>query len=66
MSNYPCKGCLDRFVGCHGTCQKYQEAQAEIESKKAAIRKIKKADSDYADFKVNTVIATIKKSGRKR
>ena len=66
MSIYPCKGCLDRFVGCHGTCQKYQEAHAENESKKASIRKIKKTENDYAEFKVKTVIATLKKSGRKR
>jgi hypothetical protein len=66
MTNYPCKGCTDRVVGCHSTCQKYQDAKAEYESEKAAILKSKKAENDYADFKVNTVIATIKKSGKRR
>lgn len=22
--NVPCKGCADRQVGCHGSCEKYQ------------------------------------------
>lgn len=27
--NCPCKGCVERVVGCHGGCVRYQEYSAE-------------------------------------
>lgn len=30
--NAPCKGCQDRQVGCHSTCEKYLAYQAEREA----------------------------------
>ena len=66
MSNYPCKGCTDRAVGCHSTCQKYLDAKAEYERKKEAIRKAKAEGNDFVGFKVNTIRETVKKSGKRR
>ena len=36
MAIYPCKGCEDRVVGCHGTCERYLKACAENERIKEA------------------------------
>ena len=39
----PCKGCEDRFVGCHSQCEKYREfrnkcdEQLEIKNKQKAL-----------------------------
>jgi len=32
-----CKGCQERYPACWGSCQKYLEARAELDKKKAAI-----------------------------
>ena len=32
-----CKGCLDRVVGCHATCEKYINEKAEAERIKALV-----------------------------
>lgn len=34
----PCKGCEDRFVGCHDTCEKYQEWRHEKDAENRKIR----------------------------
>lgn len=31
----PCKGCEDRKVGCHATCERYAEYRAVIENGEA-------------------------------
>lgn len=30
MITPPCKGCEDRFVGCHSTCDRYKEYRVKI------------------------------------
>jgi len=29
MEHAPCKDCSERYFGCHGKCQKYQEFRAK-------------------------------------
>lgn len=31
----PCKGCEDRAVGCHGSCERYKQYKAELAAAKA-------------------------------
>ena len=31
MPSTPCKGCQERFVGCHSTCEKYAQMRKEID-----------------------------------
>lgn len=33
--SFTCKGCGDRFPGCHGSCKKYQREKAEHEARRA-------------------------------
>ena len=58
--SFPCKDCTDRFVGCHGSCQKYKDAKAEHERKRAVIKKAKDEEERFVTFKVETIRATRK------
>lgn len=31
MKDSPCKNCGDRFIGCHGKCEKYKAWRAEYD-----------------------------------
>ena len=33
----PCKGCEDRAVGCHGSCERYKQYKAELAAAKAEL-----------------------------
>lgn len=41
---YCCKECTDRYIGCHGKCEKY------IEEKKRYLEQKKKDDSENLKF----------------
>lgn len=44
--NPPCQGCPDRFVGCHATCERYQQyAKA-----RKAERERNSATREYENF----------------
>lgn len=49
MNNAPCKGCLNRYVGCHSECKKYLDFKKELEKAKAKERARKKIESDIWD-----------------
>ena len=40
---FSCKGCQDRYPGCHSKCAKYIEEKAEYEKQKAALKSDKEA-----------------------
>lgn len=42
----PCKGCDDRYVGCHGECDKYVKKEYDFGANKA--------DRDYVHYLVET------------
>lgn len=50
MKGAPCKDCLDREVGCHATCQKYQEFNQENTKKKELIRSYKMIHNEHVSF----------------
>lgn len=33
----PCKGCEDRAVGCHSSCERYKQYKAELAAAKAEL-----------------------------
>lgn len=39
MTSFPCKGCSDRYVGCHGKCEKYIAAKNNREKELTAYRR---------------------------
>ena len=52
-----CKDCLDRYVGCHGACQKYLEASLENERKKEWLYQKIRTEKDIEAYKIKTVEA---------
>ncbi len=66
MYQYPCNGCKDRAVGCHGSCQKYQEAKAKHTQKTMEILNAKKVENGMDSYKIRVVMETKKKFDRRR
>ena len=57
-----CKGCTERQLGCHDTCQAYQEAKAAWIEQKQEIKRKKEVVKQYNGFKI---AATIKNNKNK-
>lgn len=57
----PCKGCKEREVGCHGSCDRYLEFAAERE----AIRDKQAREAQEINSVVETV-RRLKKRARRR
>jgi hypothetical protein len=57
-----CKGCVERHPNCHSSCQKYIEAKAAYEAKKAELMEAEKRASDIESLH----IASIKKARKSR
>lgn len=48
--SFTCKGCEDRYPGCHGSCKKYKREREAWEKTKAYLRE----DDDYVDYQNRT------------
>lgn len=46
MNIAPCKDCLDRYIGCHGKCEKYLEYKKELQKTKCQEKIDKKIEDD--------------------
>lgn len=47
ISKSPCKGCEERSLKCHGTCEKYLEYQRDAEAIRQKRREYTKAQDEY-------------------
>ena len=47
----PCKGCPDRFVGCHSTCDLYKQFRNELDKKNNMTYKEKKNEKTLCIYK---------------
>lgn len=62
---YACKGCTDRQVGCHITCEKYIEQKALHEQEKAERDKQKAERGDISRYTYEQVMkAVFRREGR--
>ena len=50
MVNFTCKGCTNRHVGCHATCQAYIKAAEAKQRDKEILRELAHSDWDYQDY----------------
>lgn len=55
MISAPCKGCTDRCVGCHSSCEKYKEFQQAHEKEKGELDKIHALERMNRDWIMNAV-----------
>ena len=60
-----CMGCKERFVGCHSTCEKYNAVKYKLNQERENRNKKAWSESDYRDFVIGSVTATMKKSGKR-
>ena len=51
MIKAPCKGCMDRVLGCHDNCEKYQEYKA----KNDAARKVRQQEQDVTIARIQNI-----------
>lgn len=51
MISAPCKDCAERQIGCHSSCEKYQNFCRENEARREAERQAKILDYDEAFIK---------------
>ena len=54
-TTYPCKGCTDRYVGCHSECGKYIEVKKRNIERMVTQNRDKKIDDTIYDLKYNRV-----------
>ena len=51
MVKAPCKGCQDRYLGCHADCPKYKEFKAESDAVRDARTQRQEAYNDLYSYK---------------
>lgn len=60
-----CKDCDERYVGCHGECERYKK-QSEIEQKRIDdIRANYKKEADFRDCRITAAKKTMRMSSSK-
>ena len=50
-----CRDCEERHVGCHGTCERYQQAKEEHETYTKRIQRYKESESILYRHKVKSM-----------
>ena len=62
--NAPCRGCEDRYLGCHDKCEKYQEDKRLSEEASRRVAEKKKFEATfYAEHRKACTRALKKKRG---
>lgn len=62
----PCKGCSDRFVGCHASCPRYAEFKAGCEARREARREARTKLHPIADYTIDITKRVQKAAHRRR
>lgn len=50
-TNAPCKGCENRFVGCHSECERYKTFKANIEAQRQKRNEYLKAGDELMEIR---------------
>lgn len=61
-----CKGCTERSVGCHCTCEAYLNWKQEQNARRAKINKVKQDAALWQDYKERSIKAAKLEYSRKR
>lgn len=61
---FPCLGCEERTLGCHGGCEKYAEAQKSVREEKDARWREYEADSYRRWIVVRNKVIRIKEAAK--
>ena len=61
-----CKDCENRHIGCHSTCESYNDYRKEKDEENAKIREKIRAETDYIDSQIIKYNKILKRERRKR
>lgn len=53
ITEFPCKKCDARYLGCHSKCDKYLSAKKAHDAEIARFRKEEKKENDFVGYKVD-------------
>ena len=56
-----CKGCEERFVGCHAQCEDYKNYQKEWNAHKQKIKDAKNKDKEYREHKHKHIVREMRR-----
>lgn len=56
-----CKGCTDRFIGCHGTCTKYIEQKKIHVAQLEEIKREHMKEAEYRSFNCHSRLESIRR-----
>ena len=59
-----CRGCQERKLGCHATCEKYLAAKAEYEQKKKIFRACKEKENMVEESIFESIRKAKQRKGR--
>lgn len=60
----PCKGCQEREVGCHATCERYQQWHEELNRKNQEMAKEHEQDAMFASVRAKKKGRVLRKKSR--
>lgn len=61
MAQFDCRGCTERYVGCHADCERYKKQKAALDDRKKATRE----DFIKQDLALSYTIKDIQRKKRK-
>lgn len=61
----PCKGCNDRFVGCHSNCDRYAQYKNDLNNRNKNIREQKQIRDNLTSAMFETINKNNKNKSRK-
>ena len=64
MANFTCKGCGNRYPGCHSHCEKYIAEKQAYEERMEVLRKEREIRNGLYNEMYNTMNKTRKRRGR--
>ena len=50
---FPCRDCTERHIGCHATCEKYNDARTQKDAAKAATEAAKTGAAQYWGYRAD-------------
>ena len=50
-----CKDCKERYVGCHGNCERYLNAKAMHNTKMEEMYRLERQEDDYQEFHAKAI-----------
>lgn len=61
----PCKDCPDRYPGCSGKCEKYQDWKRRMQEKKQEYLASVQPGTDYSSVRYEAKEASIRRAGHR-